>query len=314
MYQTHPVIHDIVATLTRRTHDNSSARDAYQEVFKKHNCKYIASGAFGSVYEHPDSDKVIKISTQRDAYYMFARWCMLPAQRNNPHLPEVYEEKMVKTRNGFMFIHVIEKLVVPKSLRTENRTPEVPSDCPDVIIGTMWGVVRKMTRSQGWTRGEFATAYPTRLSFMREILKRSKQRHKDDPFDFPYVLKIIDLRRHQLFVNTMYELFIKFADIANLDFHGGNIMLRKGKRYNSRRSGTIVITDPVSEIYSSYREDMKKPITYSAIQYTTVATHVLNDFTTKVKPIEINVPDVSYTFTDEREYNEAVSLNSFYQR
>lgn len=284
MYTTHPDLQNVFNLM--ESGNNEHNQRLFRGLMQDENLEKLGSGAFGTVYEHYEKNKVIKQSTQRDAYYMFARWCMEPEQRDNPHLPNIFEERLYVDEDGTqIFIHVLERLETPSVARVMHQAkhkgrrcsnPDTPADCPDAAIGMMWKAARSLSRKHGWARNEFNTTFPTKPIFIKHLLKECHASHNAEPKEYPVMITYAHLRRYRGWVSTVFTLFDKFSPIANLDFHGGNIMIRPGENYLKRATGTLVITDPVSEIYSSYHDERSRVSTvdFSHQQYHDTAQFV----------------------------------------
>lgn len=219
----------------------------------------LGSGAFGSVYTNPcDENTVIKVSTYRDAYYMYARWCMRPENNSNPHVPKVYEEVVFKGPNGqHTYVHVIEKLVPPCRKRSEPDAkygPDNPSEVQNTLVGLIWAACYRIARHADY---EMTSKFKTELDYLREVVKEVKNHAiKDD--DIKYTPTLSQIMRHKQLINTFRDISYLFDDTSHLDMHGGNIMLRPGVTYSKDFRGDLVITDPVAAFSSTYRELQRK--------------------------------------------------------
>lgn len=229
--------------------------------FKKHFEKLIngkivelGSGAFGSVYTNPcNENTVIKVSTYRDAYYMYARWCMRPENADNPHVPKVYEEVVFKGPNGQnTYVHVIEKLVPPCRTKTDPDSkygPDNPSEVQNTLVGLIWAACYRIARHADY---EMVNKYKTELDYLREVVKEVKlQAQQDDDITYSPTLRQIML--HKQLIHTFRDISYLFDDTSHLDMHGGNIMIRPGETYSKDFRGDLVITDPVAAFSSTYR-------------------------------------------------------------
>lgn len=252
---------DVVKRMSEKT-DRSQAKRCLRHELQALGANELGSGAFGTVYQHPtDKTRVIKFSTDQDAYYMFMRWCMLAKNKGNPYLPVFYSEHVIRIDDRVAFVHEMEHLERPLTVEANDAgrsAPQEPKHVPNMIIGTFWKAGRVITsdNSVGWRRNGFATKFPTRLSFIKELKAIANKKHKREFGDWPTAVTIKEIRIAKKFIDLMYSMFTDFSGVANLDFHGGNIMLRPGKRFAQKRTGMIVITDPVSEIYSDFRHDV----------------------------------------------------------
>lgn len=317
MYQQHKQLTELFDVLDNLNDKGHHQRD-FRNLMDRAGLDKLGSGAFGTVYKHWEEDKVIKQSTQRDAYYMFARWCQEPEQVANPHLPIIHEERVYKDDDGtYCIIHVLEMLQTPIHRRRKSRHgPDYPKHCPDAAIGTLWKAGRDISRKQGWSRNEFIEAYPTKLTFIKKLLEISRKEHANEPSHWPVYMDYKLLNKYSLWVDTMYQLFSKFSNIANLDFHGGNIMLRPDENYTKRKTGTLVITDPVSEIYSSYRKDNepgnREIDQFAKPQYTDTVTYGA-DMAFTMPTLNIGTTNVGFKCQETQEVKDKIkTLDRYY--
>ena len=81
----------------------------YGHVLRKQGFKFIGSGAYGSVWEHPKLNYVLKIFSGNDnAYLAWANTCI--QHKDNPNLPKFVSTKPVKIPGTDLYALRMEKL------------------------------------------------------------------------------------------------------------------------------------------------------------------------------------------------------------
>lgn len=262
MYQPHSQLLEFVDHFNKFGQDHDDLQYKMQlHLNDIEGIKQLGSGAFGAVFNHFEQDKVIKLSSDRDAYYMFARWCMEPEQQDNPYLPRIYDEYVFTSEYGNkVFLHVMEQLVAPVSMKARQKrrsSPNSGKEVPNSVEGYIWEHTYHLTRQ--FFRGTQSPV--TKLNYLKELRKRFKEDHECN-------INVLQIQRSMKLIDTCFTIFSQFKEIASLDFHSGNIMLRPGQNYKRRGTGTLVITDPVSSFCCDYSPNNKVCFKKHQHQYT----------------------------------------------
>lgn len=308
-YTSHPIIEQIAKL---------NSFDSIRMLLSQQ-CTELGSGAFGVVFTHPDEDKVIKMCTNRDAYYQFARWCMLPQNCDNPHLPNIYEERVIspsRADSNMIFVYVIERLAVPqRDVSGSSHSVNYANDVPNILCGQYWKATCDIISSFKWKYNGFNKNIPSKVHFMMRLNKHINEKHIENPSIWPYRTSIKTLADNKKFIDTTYEIMSMFSAIANLDYHGGNIMWKPTSKNTKRHrnQGVLVITDPVASYYDEYETLMKdgKLASYDKIQHTTTTGDAAFGFIAPV--VYEHYVSSSYSVSHvDLAINPSITINSLY--
>ena len=202
----------------------------------------IAEGVYATVYNLPDEpDKVVKVCTnKKDGYYLFARWCMSSANRQNPHLPLIHREDVIELPNGFRVrFYVIERL---DDITEDGSHPLQPDHFHDLAFGTLWNAFKTVALSYGMDHRALPDEIESLDVFIDEIKKASQLIAKKPGNESIPTLKEKTIEEYDDFLKTLYDVLIQLSPVGVMDLHGNNFMLR---------GDTIVITDPVSHKHAA---------------------------------------------------------------
>lgn len=210
--------------------------------------EHLGDGAFSVVYGRPGSNRVVKISHNRDiCWFRYANWAM--KQHNNPHVPIIHymESYAITAQRTSYWGEAGRKLTIPIFFAIMERLEKFSEEAVNLktdphllayfndqfgfyvdtaemqkLMGGMTNPHAKMDK-EGWhwmgsEVDEYADMYYTKL---REIAKKA-ERH-------PFV--------------KLFKTVEKKWQTCSGDLHTGNIMIRP-------KTGEIVIVDPIADTTS----------------------------------------------------------------
>ncbi|CAM3423166.1 hypothetical protein [Parendozoicomonas haliclonae] len=203
----------------------------------------IAAGIYAEVYNLPDEpDRVVKVCTDnQDGYYLFARWCMLPENISNPHLPIVHREDIIELPEGRVVrIYVLERLT---DITDEDVTATCPTHFHDIDFGALWVSLRNVTLPFYIQQKRFADEIKSLTEFIETI--KQPVEHLPTEEDNSTTTTVVDssvISEHEAFIRTLFDVLTFISPIGMMDLNGSNCMLR---------GDTVVITDPIGHKYAA---------------------------------------------------------------
>lgn len=202
----------------------------------------MAEGVYGRVYHLPDEpDKVVKVCTDKpDGYYIFARWCMAPENRGNPHLPVIYCEDVIAVSDASVIhCYVIERLA---EVTDDGARAVEPRHFHHYGFGILWVACKAVMQSFGTDHRHFPQEIQTLESFVERI--RAASVHLSAKTDNGITDTVDDdvINAYGSFLTTLFAVLTHLSPIGVMDLHGSNFMLR---------DDMVVITDPIAHKYTN---------------------------------------------------------------
>lgn len=100
--------------------------DYIHDIERLHKIKFMQSGAYARVYQHPVyHNVVVKIFREDDAYASYLNWCV--KHQDNPFVPQIADVKRIRTEFTIVFL---EKLKNSSSVARQVLCKQIMTRCP----------------------------------------------------------------------------------------------------------------------------------------------------------------------------------------